>query len=180
MSRLAIHDPAIRHFCTFQVEHRLYGISLSEVREVSTGLAITPVPHSPPAIRGLANLRSRIYLVLDLRPILGYAPADCTQESRLVILRPGIAESTAILVDCGGRIVSVPEGSIESVGGSTPGTTADADVPPHFVTGVCKLETELLMVVGSRLLVDHVRSLPAYGVLDRPGREINPRAGGVA
>jgi chemotaxis signal transduction protein len=180
MNKLPIHAPAIRHFCTFQVEHRLYGISLSDVREVSTGLAITPVPHSPSAIRGLANLRSRIYLVLDLRAILGYAPADCTPESRLVILRPGIAESTAILVDRGGGIVSSPEDSIEGAAGSVPGTTADADAPPRFVTGVCKLETDLLMVVASTLLIDHVKSLLAYGIPDRPSREVNPFSGGLS
>ena len=159
MNELAINDVSMRHFCTFRLDHRLYGIALPEVREVSMNLPVTPVPHAPSAVRGLANLRSRIYLVLDLRPILGFAPVECTSESRLVILRPAIAENAAILVDQGGDIVSAPERSIEAVTRSAEGAAGGTEAPDQFVTAICKLESELLMVVATKPLVDHVRRL---------------------
>ena len=151
MRDMVIHDRAVRHFCTFRVEDRLYGFVLSEVREVSTGLAITPVPHAPPAVRGLANLRSRIYLVLDLRPILGYEPAEATPDSRLVILRPSVAESTAVLVDRGGDIVTARDSDIEPGAGHAAALAAPAgapaDVPAAVSAGVCKLENELMVIL---------------------------------
>jgi purine-binding chemotaxis protein CheW len=157
MRELATLDASMKHFCTFRLERRLYGISLTEVREVSTSLPVTPVGHAPGAIRGLANLRSRIYLVLDLRQILGFTPSEGTVENRLVILRPAIAENVGVLVDRGGDIVSVAEQDIERVPESAPADGAAAS--PQFVTGICKLESELLMVVSTKLLIDHVKRL---------------------
>jgi purine-binding chemotaxis protein CheW len=158
MPEVATPDTATRLFCTFRLEQRLYGIDLAEVREVSNGLPITPVGHAPGAICGLANLRSRIYLVLDLRQILGFQPAEFTTENRLVILRPAVAENVGILVDRGGDIVRVAERNIERVP-ETGASSAGEQIPPQFVIGICKLETELLMVIGATLLIDHIKRL---------------------
>src|SRR5580765_5094406 len=92
-----MHEPAsanseTRAFCTFRADQRLYGIDVSSLREISTNITITPVPPAPAAVRGLANLRSRIHLILDLRPLLGLAPVECTLDSRLIILKPKVAE----------------------------------------------------------------------------------------
>jgi len=159
MRELATLDTSMKHFCTFRLEQRLYGINLSEVREVSMGLPITPVAHAPAAVRGLANLRSRIYLVLNLRDLLGFPPAESTAENRLVILRPAIAENVGILVDRGGDIVSVSEERIERVPETAAAPSGGETAKPQFITGICKLETELLMVVGAGLLIDHVKRL---------------------
>src|SRR6266404_3681472 len=113
MTDSAVAQASIRTFCTFRTTGRLYGIDVKHVREVSTQSAVTPVPQAPAIIRGLSNLRSRIFLVLDLRAALGLATADCTPDSRLVVLHAGVAENLGLLVDCGGEIVRVPEDQIE-------------------------------------------------------------------
>lgn len=156
MTDLAAGTP-LRSFYTFRLgaEGRLYGIDLEQVREIAMPLAVTRVAHAPPAVAGLVNLRSRIHLVLDARSMLDFPPAATTAESRLVILRPGVAENTGILVDRGGDIVNVPAGAIEE---SAAGEAGDTEVP-RFVTGICKMERELLMVVAAPLLVDYVKRL---------------------
>jgi purine-binding chemotaxis protein CheW len=159
MPEIATLDRTTRLFCSFRLEQRLYGIDLAEVREVSNGLPITPVGHAPAAMRGLANLRSRIYLVLDLRQILGFQPAECASENRLVILRPAIAENVGILVDRGGDIVSVSEQRIERVPEALAGSAGGETASPRFITCICKLESELLMVVGATLVIDHAKRL---------------------
>ena len=159
MADLATLNASLTPFCTFRLNQRLYGIKLSEVREVSTGLPITPVPHAPPAVRGLANLRSRIYLVIELRQMLGFPSADPTPDNRLLILRPGIAEGVGILVDRGGDIVTVADQKIEQTpeSASTPSTGEAAR--PRFITGICKLESELLMVVSASPLIAEIKRL---------------------
>src|SRR5512139_4030332 len=98
MSETTALQAVTRSFCTFRAEGRLYGIDVAHLREVSTHVATTPVPHAPPVIRGLTNLRSRVYLVIDLRPLLGLPPADCTVDSRLVILKAEFGEDVGVLV----------------------------------------------------------------------------------
>ena len=55
---------AVRSFFTFRLGKRLHGIEVLHVREISPLLPMTPVPQSPPAVRGLVNLRSDGHKVL--------------------------------------------------------------------------------------------------------------------
>ena len=157
MSETTAIESVVRSFCTFRAEGRLYGIDVAHLREVSTHVATTPVPQAPPAIRGLANLRSRVYLVIDLRPLLGLSPADCTVDSRLIILKTGLGEDMGILVDSGGDIVRVKESDTEvSAQSASDGADTPADVPPSLAGGVCKLEKELMVVLDPAAIVNDV------------------------
>jgi purine-binding chemotaxis protein CheW len=160
MHEPALTDSASRSFCTFRADRRLYGIDVSSLREISTNIAITPVPPAPPPVRGLANLRSRILLILDLRPLLGLAPAECTSDSRLIILKPKVAEDIGLLVDRGGDILSVRQDQIETVESGWPSPDASSgDWALPLVVGICKLERELMMIIDASRLTAIVTTL---------------------
>lgn len=159
MHEMGPMDSVIRAFCTFRADGRLYGIDLTHLREISTNVTTTPVPQAPPGIRGLANLRSRIYLVLDFRPLLGLPRADCTSESRLIIFKATVVEDLGLLVDSGGEIVRVAQNLIEACGESSSmlaESTTGAAAP--LVTGICKLEKELMMIVDPTRFADAIAS----------------------
>jgi len=155
MTELATLGGAVeRTFYTFRADQRLFGIDVAHVREVSTQTAVTPVPQAPPNIRGLTNLRSRIYLVLDPRPSLGLPPADTTAASRLVVLQAHVAEHLGLLVDRGGEIVRVAPGQIEEIAPVDAASAQEAPEVRHTpVVGVCKLEHELMMIIDPARLV---------------------------
>jgi purine-binding chemotaxis protein CheW len=158
MSELVVVDGGVRLFCSFRTEGRLYGIDAAQVREVSAQVTCTPVVQAPPAVRGLANLRSRIYLVVDVRPILGLAPVACTSESRLIVLKPHLAENLGVLVEHGGDIIRVRVEDIEQTP-SLAGTDASSGDPASAVTaGVCKLKNELMNIVDVAKLVEIVET----------------------
>lgn len=147
--------PAVgRDFCSFRVQGRLYGIDVKQVREVSTHVACTPVPQAPGGVRGLTNLRSQIYLVLDVRPALGFPPIDSTSESRLIVLQPGIAKNLGLLVDGGEDIVRVPLEQIETTPADGRPDSMPAAPLASPVVGVCKLEGGLMMILDPTRLVD--------------------------
>jgi len=159
MPDLAVTNSPARQFCTFRADGRLHGIELSSLREISTSIAITPVPPAVPAVRGLANLRSKILLVLDLRPLLGLAPAPCTPQSRLLIFKPAIAQDTGLLVESGGDIVAVPQDRIETLDENPPGSKPAAGRQLALVVGVSKLEQELMMIIDAARLAGTVAQL---------------------
>jgi purine-binding chemotaxis protein CheW len=155
MSNLALAQSTIRSFCTFRAQERLYGIDVAQVREVSTHVALTPVPQAPLLVRGLVNLRSRIYLVLDLRPALGLPALECTPDSRLIVLHPRVAEGLGLFVDRGGDIVRVSSEQIEEIAQPAADRTEVPDARAASpVAGVCKLATELMMIIDPKRLVD--------------------------
>ncbi len=153
MNELIMADAAVKSFCTFRAAQRLYGIEVAYVREVSPNLPVTPIPQAPPAIRGLVNLRSRIYLALDIRPLLGLPPIDCSSESRLMILKPDVGQDLGIVVERGGDIVHIRAEQMEPGPGAA---EAPTDSASSLIASVCKLETELMMVVDPMKLADVV------------------------
>lgn len=147
-------DGAVRTFCTFRAEGRLYGLDVSCVREVSTHVIFTPVPQAPPIVRGLTNLRSSILLVLDLRAALGLSATECTHDSRLLVLQPQVAENLGVLVEGGGEIVRAHPDQIELPDADTSGTAENSATERQTpVVGVCKLAEELLMIIDPARLV---------------------------
>ena len=147
------HAPTLgRTFYTFCVHGRRYGLDLGQVREVSTHVACTPVPQAPPLVRGLTNLRSRIYLVLDIGAAVRGAPVQPGPDSRLIVMQEHVAENLALLVDSGGDVVHVPADQIEEVVRPDAGASP-ADSPASPVVALCKLEGELLMVVDPHRIV---------------------------
>jgi purine-binding chemotaxis protein CheW len=157
---LVVGRDAMTTCCTFRIEQRLYGIAVAHVREISTPLTVTTVPQAPSSISGLVNLRSRIYLILDPRPLLGLEPIGITAESRLLILKPGVAQDVGLLVERGGDILHVRADQIEPAAGVADSALLAAS---PLITGVCKLEAELMMIFDPTPLVDGVSRLFRHG-----------------
>lgn len=157
MIELAKSQSAARTILTFRVRGRLYGLEVNHVREVSTHFACTPVPLAPPLVRGLANIRSRIYLVLDAGIATGSTPADCTAESRLIVLHPGVAENLGLLVEHGGDIVQVPADQVEPAvaAGARESSDRQACSP---VVALCKLDEVLVMLIDPARVVAALES----------------------
>ena len=131
-----------RQFCTFHVGGQLFGLDILDVREIVDLQPMTPVAHAPGAVSGYVNIRGSIHLVLCLRHLLG-SNDDKPVKRRLVVLKPRVVESCALLVDRIGDIVTVPGDRIEVARG---GMVAD----PALVAGVCHLDGNLLVVLDPR------------------------------
>ncbi len=160
MNELVGDEAVVRLFCSFRTQGRLYGIDAAQVREVSTQVACTPVPQAPPVVRGLTNLRSRVYLVIDVRPMLGLTPAKCTSDSRLIVLKTHVAEDLGILVEHGGDIVHVSAEQIEEAPQPAAGEAdSSGDRSPGVTVGVCKLDSELMTIIDSTGVVETLKTL---------------------
>ena len=94
---------------TFLWDKELYGLPVSDVREVNrvSISSVTPVPGLPPTLLGAMNLRGEILPVADLRPLLGLALNQNTLTSRLIIVDYG-SEHVGFLVDAVNDILEIP------------------------------------------------------------------------
>jgi purine-binding chemotaxis protein CheW len=147
--------PESRRFCAFRLAGRLYGTDILDVKEVNPETAFTPVFHAPEEVRGLVNIRGRIHLILDLRRILGFEFREADEQSRLVLFKPAVGESFGVLVDSIDDVVEVGAERIE-----TGGLAEEEDIfstepgqdPHNVVTGVCRLQDTLLLILDARTL----------------------------
>ena len=103
-------------YLTFVLGGESYGIGILQVREILRPPAITPVPHVPPHIRGVINLRGKIVPVLDLRAKFGLAASSRSDRSCIIVVQIKTAESagalTGLLVDAVDEVINLAEKDI--------------------------------------------------------------------
>ena len=52
---------ATNRFLTFYLEEEVYGVHISDVKEIIAMMKTTPVPKTPPFIKGVMNLRGNLF-----------------------------------------------------------------------------------------------------------------------
>ncbi len=134
--------------CTFWLDDLLLGIDVRDVQEIIRSADITPIPHSPPAVAGLINLRGQIATTIDLRDRLGVVPSSDDEDvPSHVVVRSG-GEQVSLLVDRIGEVLEVGAELYEP-----PPVTMRHEVA-DLIVGTYKLTDELLLVVDVPRLVD--------------------------
>lgn len=81
-----------------QVGDEAWLVELADVAEVVPVTELTPVPHTQPWFRGIANVRGTLYSVVDFADFLGAGPTPASEQNRLVLLHGRFAVNAALLV----------------------------------------------------------------------------------
>jgi purine-binding chemotaxis protein CheW len=145
-----------RRFCTFRLSGRLYGVDISDVKEINTETDITPIYHAPDRIRGYINIRGQVYLLLDLRKIFGFEEKEIDKNSRVVLFMPEVGDPCGILVDSIDDVVTVDIERIENRRKKQETLNGSDRRGVDVGEGVCKLQDELLVLLDARKLLNSV------------------------
>lgn len=131
---------ALGEYVTFHVGDLLMGIATEAVDEINRPSDLTPVPHAPPQVRGVVNLRGEVVTLVDLRAVLGLGEVAMTNSTRSVIVRSG-TERVGLVVDRIADVVRPEAAQFEAAPANVGG------VDERFFDGVCKLDDRLMIVL---------------------------------
>jgi purine-binding chemotaxis protein CheW len=106
-------DKTVQKYVTFYLGKEEYGLPISEVQEINRVGEITRVPHTPPHVLGVINLRGKIIPVIELRNRLNLGEIKPGKESRIVVVESG-PKLMGMLVDRVSQVLSLDPGQIES------------------------------------------------------------------
>jgi purine-binding chemotaxis protein CheW len=98
---------------------------------------ITVVPRTPPAIRGVINLRGKIIPVVDLRAKFAMATVEDTELTCIIVVDVTTDDHTAqmgILVDSVSEVLDIPDDQIE------PTPQFGGDVNTKFILGMARID----------------------------------------
>jgi purine-binding chemotaxis protein CheW len=112
-------------YLTFRLGENVLGLGMDQVNEIVRHAATTPVPLTPPWIRGVFNLRGRVLPAVDLGVRLGLAPLVEGRRTCVLVLEilvEGLRFSAGILVDEVRDLLEL--------------ANADVDPPPPFGAGI--------------------------------------------
>jgi len=90
-------------FLTFRLDGQEYGIAILKVQEIKGWDKMTPIPNSPPYVKGVLNLRGVIVPVFDLR--LRFGLPETVRDAFTVI----------IVVNIGGRMAGIVVDAVSDV-----------------------------------------------------------------
>ncbi len=82
----------------FQVGRENWLVNLSDVSEVIPVPQFIPVPQTKAWFRGVANVRGKLFSVVDFSAFQGHLSADVGTERRVVLINERIIESAGFLV----------------------------------------------------------------------------------
>ncbi len=112
-------------FLSFSLAGSDYGVPILKVREILSYEGATPVPGTPPSIRGVVNVRGSVVPVVDLAVKFGRGATDATKRTCILVV-DAVSGGEALTV--GLRAAAVTE--VVELG------AGDVEPPPSFGTGV--------------------------------------------
>ena len=63
-----------------------YAIDIAHIREIVNPLVITPLPHSPPEVVGVADHRGEVVPIIDLRVRFGLTGSEPTRTTKWILV----------------------------------------------------------------------------------------------
>ncbi len=125
---------------TFYVGDLLLALPIDCVQEINRNLDLTPIPHAPAHVRGVINLRGDVATVIDLRTVLGFAPAEVTPLSRNLMVRE-VDESIGLWVDRVADIIPAQQDKVTT----PPANVSGAD--GRFFRGIYRHQDEIVVIL---------------------------------
>jgi purine-binding chemotaxis protein CheW len=99
-------------YLVFQLAQEEFAIGVLSVREIIRTQDITKVPHTPPHMKGVINLRGKVIPVMDVRRRFGQPETTYTERTVIIVLDINNVP-IGLVVDAVSEVLEIPEGQID-------------------------------------------------------------------
>jgi purine-binding chemotaxis protein CheW len=147
-------------YLTFALAEEEYGVPVLKVREIVRMMDITTVPHMPPHVRGVINLRGKVIPVIDLRVKFGFPAQEYTERTCIVIVEvalPVARVMMGIIVDRVAEVLYLTSQDIE------PTPEFGGRVQTDYMRGIAKVKGRVKILID----LDRVLGGDGIGVMPR-------------
>lgn len=150
---------------TFRVGDECYALHIHVVREILGLLPITRVPHAPPDVRGVVNLRGRVIAVTDLRRKFQTPSQEDTDQTVIIVTQ--LPQEVGEAGEAGETTLGLVVDEVIEVADLRP---EDIQLPPSldsesvgFLAGTAHVEGTLVFLLDLAAAIAHApgERLPA-------------------
>lgn len=135
-----------QQFLTFSLCEQEFGIEILRVQEIKNYSRVTPIPNSPPNVKGVMNLRGTVIPIVDLRNTLGMPGAEYDKFTVIIVVNIDL------------RVVGLVVDAVSDVMDVNP---SDIEVPPSLssessmsvVNGIAKAGERLITLLNISKLI---------------------------
>jgi purine-binding chemotaxis protein CheW len=127
-------------YLTFILGAEEYGIELLKVQEIKGYIPVTPIPSTPPYIKGVINLRGAVIPVVDLRARFGMEGITYTQFNVIIVINVG-TRVMGLLVDAVSDVLNLGPGDLR------PAPDFGTQVDTRFITGMASAGDKIAVLL---------------------------------
>lgn len=136
-------DSRAGKYLTFHLGHEEFGMHVLQVREIMGLMEITAVPHTPPHVKGVINLRGRVIPVVCLRSKFGMG-AEAADQSCIIVTQVTGERGpiqVGVIVDAVSEVLNIAASEIED----TPNFGAGS--APPYLLGMAKIKGKVKILL---------------------------------
>lgn len=126
---------------SFRIGKQEFCVNVMSVREIRGWTPATPLPHAPPFVRGVINLRGAVLPVVDLGARLGLCSAEPTARHVIIVARIG-DQLVGLLVDAVCDILTVTDDALQ------PTPDIAYDLTKTFVRGLLPIDGRMISLIS--------------------------------
>jgi purine-binding chemotaxis protein CheW len=129
-----------RELIAFRIGDQEFTVNVMSVREIRGWSPATPMPHMPPYVLGVINLRGAVLPIVDLAARLGMKAAEPTARHVIIVVQV-YDRMVGLLVDAVSDILTVSDELIQS----TPEIASDME--RSFARGILAIEGRMICLI---------------------------------
>jgi len=136
-----------REFLTFRLGAESYAVDILKVQEIRDIDRVTRVPHVPPYLRGVVNLRGAIVPIVDLGLMLGFPEPIALSSASAIVLNAG-GRLTGLVVAAVSDVIALADDDIRpapDLGEHRAGTGAISGIAVRDEATLLLLDVERLL-----------------------------------
>lgn len=141
MARTPSERGPVREFLAISLAGQLYGVELTQIREILSPPPLTVVPRAPRYVMGVCSVRGQLVTVVELRQVLSLPELGATRRAR-ILLSECSGEIVGFFVDEVRQVLRLSEGEIESAGAALGGEA------PEHVIGIGRPGNDVLILLS--------------------------------
>jgi len=127
-------------FVTFNAGDQVFCIKITQIREIRRWAPVTALPHTPPDVLGVMNLRGAVIPIIDLSARFGFGPTE-PRERNVVIIAIHGDSSVGMLVQSVSEILSIAQDQVQDT--SEVRTSASS----NYITGIISSDDTMIRVI---------------------------------
>lgn len=137
---------ATSQFLTFVLGAEQYGVEILKVQEIKGYSAVTPIPNTPPHIKGVINLRGTVVPVVDLRARFCMETIEYNKFTVIILLSVG-RKVIGLVVDAVSDVLDIAAADMR------PAPDLGSRVDTRFITGMAAIGDRMTVLLDiDRLL----------------------------
>lgn len=144
-----------RQLVVFNIGNEIFGVDISDVREIIKLETFTKIPETPTYVKGIINLRDKIVVVIDLAEKLDLKSGNDVDNKRIIITEMN-GGTVGFIVDSCNEVVRLTGDKIQEA----PAMIAKK-IKSSFLQGVGSLNNRLLILIdlGAVIQDDDINNL---------------------